>query len=228
MCDDEGQAAVIAEHMAPEYMMHILQQEGWEEAISDTVRKGAELVGSAYNAGKKGFQGKKISGDRNPVDRGLNALTRASANYGPRIGRAVTGGASAASSTPKKETPKKETPKQETKNDSTPPPKAEDKSTPSNSSTPSSSSSSNSGNKGKSGGRLDKALKWASDPKNKDAWMKESLNGFMDELIGENKLTPAALEAAAAANQKRDKARGMKIHSTQGVKDLFNIKPGKV
>ena len=31
------------------------------------------------------------------------------------------------------------------------------------------------------------------------------------------------LEAAAAANQKRDKERGLKIHSTAGVKDLFSI-----
>jgi hypothetical protein len=31
------------------------------------------------------------------------------------------------------------------------------------------------------------------------------------------------LKAAAAANQKRDKERGMKIHSTAGVKDLFSI-----
>ena len=54
------------------------------------------------------------------------------------------------------------------------------------------------------------------------------LSTLMDDLLDENRLTPAALEAAAAANQKRDKARGMKIHSTQGVKDLFNIKPGKV
>ena len=54
------------------------------------------------------------------------------------------------------------------------------------------------------------------------------LSTMMDDLLGENRLTPAALEAAAAANQKRDKARGMKIHSTQGVKDLFSIKPGKV
>ena len=54
------------------------------------------------------------------------------------------------------------------------------------------------------------------------------LSTMMDDLLDENRLTPAALEAAAAANQKRDKARGMKIHSTQGVKDLFNIKPGKV
>lgn len=54
------------------------------------------------------------------------------------------------------------------------------------------------------------------------------LRSMMDDLLGENRLTPAALEAAAAANQKRDKERGMKIHSTKGVKDLFNIKPGKV
>ena len=36
----------------------------------------------------------------------------------------------------------------------------------------------------------------------------------------ENKLTDDALEKAAAANQKRDKERGMKIHSTDSMKDV--------
>ena len=40
------------------------------------------------------------------------------------------------------------------------------------------------------------------------------------ERIEENRLSDEALEKAAAANQKRDKERGMKIHSTDSMKDV--------
>lgn len=54
----------------------------------------------------------------------------------------------------------------------------------------------------------------------------ESFNE-LTEALG---ISDAALEAAAAATQKKHKEQGMKIHSTQGVKDLFKIgnKKGQV
>ena len=182
LCESEDHAKVVVEHMSPEYQDHILISEGWVEDAAKNIRKGASAAASAGGAAIKGLKGEKISGSRNAVDRSLNSIGRTSHNVGTRFGRALTG--AGATTSPKKAETKTQTPKQETKNDSTPAPKAEVKSTPSNSSTPSSSSSSNSGNKGKSGGRLDKALDWASDPKNKDAWMgktrKEEYNSIED------------------------------------------------
>ena len=230
--------------MSPEYQDHILISEGWVEDAAKNIRKGASAAASAGGAAIKGLKGEKISGSRNAVDRSLNSIGRTSHNVGTRFGRALTG--AGATTSPKKAETKTQTPKQETKNDSTPAPKAEVKSTPSNSSTPSSSSSSNSGNKGKSGGRLDKALDWASDPKNKDAWMdktrKEEYKSIADaynsmyngESLDEMDAAAwdKALEKAAAATQKRHKEQGYKVPGTNAMDDVIKRvmakKKGKV
>ena len=55
------------------------------------------------------------------------------------------------------------------------------------------------------------------------------LSSMMDDLLEMDAAAwNKALEKAAAATQKKHKEQGMKIHATDGVKELFRIKKGKV
>ena len=217
LAEDTSTAKVIAEHMSPEYRAYL--EEDWAQKLSDFTRKTGKQAMDAIDGAWDGALGKKIGADRSPVARGLNSFTRNTSNLGKKLGAALTGGTPPSSSStpaPKPESKPETKPesKPETKPETKAPtpkpePKAQTPAKPKGDRAPKPSSSGTS--------RLDSALKWASDSKNKDAWMKEGFGGISDE----------ALEAAAAANQKRDKERGMKIHDTEGVKALFKIKPGQ-
>lgn len=231
-------ANIIIEHMTPEYKLFM------DENAKEWARKAGDWINNSARSIGRGAQGKKVKATANPTHRALNSVTRGVRDVVSGFSKGVTSSSDVAS---KNETPpKKDPPKQETKNDSTPTPKAVSQSTPTNSSTPSSSTPSNSGNKGKSGGRLDKALNWASDPKNKDAWMgktrKEEYNSIEDaynsmyngESLDEMDAAAwdKALEKAAAATQKRHKEQGYKVPGTNAMDDVIKRvmakKKGKV
>ena len=231
-------ANIIIEHMTPEYKLFM------DENAKEWARKAGDWINNSARSIGRGAQGKKVKATANPTHRALNSVTRGVRDVVSGFSKGATSSSDVAS---KNETPpKKDPPKQETKNDSTPTPKAVSQSTPTNSSTPSSSTPSNSGNKGKSGGRLDKALNWASDPKNKDAWMgktrKEEYNSIEDaynsmyngESLDEMDAAAwdKALEKAAAATQKRHKEQGYKVPGTNAMDDVIKRvmakKKGKV
>jgi hypothetical protein len=170
LAPDSQSAKAISEHMSPEYRAYL--EENWGKNAGEFVRN----LGSSI---KRATEGKKVRSDANPVHRAVNSFTRGVGDTAKAFGAGLTGNSTVGDK--RTQETKKET------ESSTPAPKAETKAeTPSStpaSSTPAKPKQERAPKKQEPKGtsRLDSALKWASDSKNKDAWMKS-------EAVGEPKV----------------------------------------
>jgi len=164
MVTDEESARVVVTHMSEEAKSQIILDEDWAKKAGEFVRNFGQSIW-------RGGQGKTINPDANPVHRAANAAVRGAKDTVSSFAKGVSGsdnkvtsGSESSSTSSKPESAKPESAKPESAKPESAkptPPKAETKSPPKTET------------KSTGSGRLDSALKWASDPKNKDAWMKE-------------------------------------------------------
>ena len=172
---DEQSARALMPHISPEFRAYI--EENW---ASDWAKKAGSFINNAGRAIKRGTEGKKVDKDSNPVHRTLNSITRGTGDTLKSFGSGLTqkgGDKDSAVKDQKDRDEKKDEPKKdEPKND------GPGRTPPSVRRVPEKSAPKTTGSDDKVGGRLGSALKWASDPKNKDAWMKEALDAMADGL----------------------------------------------
>ena len=212
---DEQSARALIPHLSPEFRAYI--EENWAQ---DWAKKAGSFLNNAGRAVTRGTQGKKVDKNANPVHRALNSITRGTGDTFKAFGSGLTQKSGSSDSATKDQKDKEETPKTE--------PRAETPKTEPRAQTPAKPKEQRAPKPKSSGtSRLDSALKWASDPKNKDAWMKEALEAMCEGLPEPKVHWQKDMDPYDRRRMPGMHAPGSplppKVPSTGGVKELFGL-----